>query len=134
MYNKWVNNKKLGKTEVRSLFCTKNEVYHLGFLHQMWQNPQKTVDLVTFTAEILNGKLHFLCNVCCTDQFSWSIFEEKRDYVDQFDNMSFKEQYWPTTWNNWHMGKSIGYRILGCKHAVCTLKLFSVQTIELVVL
>ena len=25
-------------------------------------NPQKTADLVTFTEEILNGKLHFLCN------------------------------------------------------------------------
>ena len=27
----------------------------------MWPNPQKTEDLVTFTEEILNGKLHFLC-------------------------------------------------------------------------
>ena len=26
----------------------------------MWTNPQKTVDLVTYTEEILNGKLHFL--------------------------------------------------------------------------
>ena len=25
--------------------------------------PQFTVDLVTFTEEILNGKLHFLCSV-----------------------------------------------------------------------
>ena len=29
----------------------------------MWPNPQETMDLVTFTAEILNGKLHFLCSV-----------------------------------------------------------------------
>ena len=29
----------------------------------MWPNPQKTVDLVTFTEEILNGKLNFLCSV-----------------------------------------------------------------------
>ena len=28
----------------------------------MWPNPQETVDLVTFTEEILNGKLHFLCS------------------------------------------------------------------------
>ena len=28
----------------------------------MWPNPQETADLVTFTEEILNGKLHFLCN------------------------------------------------------------------------
>ena len=29
----------------------------------MWPNPQETVDLVTFTAEILKEKLHFLCSV-----------------------------------------------------------------------
>ena len=28
----------------------------------MWPNPQETVELVTFTEEILKGKLHFLCN------------------------------------------------------------------------
>ena len=26
----------------------------------MWPNPQETADLVTFTEEIPNGKLHFL--------------------------------------------------------------------------
>ena len=30
-------------------------------------NPQETADLVTFTEEILNGKLHFLCSVACTE-------------------------------------------------------------------
>ena len=29
----------------------------------MRPNPQVPADLVTFTEEILNGKLHFLCNV-----------------------------------------------------------------------
>ena len=29
----------------------------------MWPNPQETAYLVTFTEEILNGKLHFLCSV-----------------------------------------------------------------------
>ena len=29
----------------------------------MWSNPQILADLVTFTEEILNGKLHFLCSV-----------------------------------------------------------------------
>ena len=29
----------------------------------MWPNPQETADLVTFTEEILNGKLHFLSHV-----------------------------------------------------------------------
>ena len=28
----------------------------------MWQNPQDTADLVTFTEETLNEKLHFLCS------------------------------------------------------------------------
>ena len=30
----------------------------------MWPNPQETADLVTFTEEILNKKLHFLCSDC----------------------------------------------------------------------
>ena len=29
----------------------------------MWPNPQETPDLVTFTAEILNGKLNFILSV-----------------------------------------------------------------------
>ena len=29
----------------------------------MWLNPQFLADLVEFAEEILNGKLHFLCNV-----------------------------------------------------------------------
>ena len=29
----------------------------------MWLSLQETLDLVTFTEEILNGKLNFLCNV-----------------------------------------------------------------------
>ena len=28
----------------------------------MWPNQQETKDLVTFTEEILNGKLHILCS------------------------------------------------------------------------
>ena len=28
----------------------------------MWTNPQLSADLVTFTEEILNRKLHFLCS------------------------------------------------------------------------
>ena len=29
----------------------------------MWPNPQETADMVKFTEEILNRKLHFLCSV-----------------------------------------------------------------------
>ena len=35
----------------------------------MWPNPQKTADLVTFTEEILNGKLHF-CAVLISDMIT----------------------------------------------------------------
>ena len=28
----------------------------------MWPNPQETMDLIPFTDEILNEKLHFLCS------------------------------------------------------------------------
>ena len=31
----------------------------------MWPNSQFPADLVTFTEEILNGKLHFLCSDKC---------------------------------------------------------------------
>ena len=37
----------------------KNEVFHYGFLQEMWPNPQETADLVTFSEEIRNGELHF---------------------------------------------------------------------------
>ena len=42
-------------------YFTKNEVFHYGSLQWMWPNPQVTADLVTFTEEIRNGKLHFFC-------------------------------------------------------------------------
>ena len=42
--------------------CTKNKVFHYGFLQYMWPYPLFPTDLVTFTEEIRNGKLHFLCS------------------------------------------------------------------------
>ena len=45
-----------------NIHCLKNEVFHYEFLQQMWANPQFPTDLVTFTEEILHGKLHFLCS------------------------------------------------------------------------
>ena len=41
------------------LHCTKNEVFHQGFLKQ---TNVFLVDFVTFTGEILDGKLHFFCS------------------------------------------------------------------------
>ena len=40
------------------LRCTKNEIFHKGFLQEMWPNSQEI-----FTEEILSGKLQFLCSV-----------------------------------------------------------------------
>ena len=47
----------------------------------MWPNPQFPADLVTFTKEILNGKLHFSCSGTCSvyllltfQQVSWKSF------------------------------------------------------------
>ena len=40
--------------------CTKYEIFHEEFLQFL---PQLPADLVTFTKEILHGKLHFLCSV-----------------------------------------------------------------------
>ena len=42
----------------------------------MWSNPQETAGLVTFTEEILNGKLHFLCSVVLSMQ------EELASYLE----------------------------------------------------
>ena len=40
----------------------------------MLPNPQKTADLVTFTENIFNGKLHFLCSA----GFFWPVFSRIR--------------------------------------------------------
>ena len=52
----------------------------------MWPNPQLPADLVTFTEEILNGKLHFLCSGCY--------------YMSIFYSMLFKarSQVWDNFW------------------------------------
>ena len=39
----------------------------------MWPNSQFPVDLVKFTEEILNGKLHFLCSATGSYNIDFSI-------------------------------------------------------------
>ena len=39
----------------------------------MGSNPQFPADLGTFTEEILNGKLHFLCSVSLVNLFYTSV-------------------------------------------------------------
>ena len=57
----------------------------------MWPNPQETVDLVTFTKEILNGKPHFLCSekiVKCQGQ---GIASKIRKKQSSFGNLKWHE-------------------------------------------
>ena len=46
----------------------------------MWPNPQETVDLVTFTEEILNGKLH-LEMLCTFSQIDWLILQTGKKFT-----------------------------------------------------
>ena len=46
----------------------------------MWPNPQETVDLVTFTEEILNGKLHF-CEVYKAISVNGQVYKIARSKV-----------------------------------------------------
>ena len=39
----------------------------------MWRDPQFPADLVTFTEEILSGKLHFLCSACGNKKYTGSV-------------------------------------------------------------
>ena len=58
----------------------------------MWPNPQETVDLVTYTEEILNGKLHCLCSVICYDR--WILSEGHKNYLkDFFTFFAVREQF-----------------------------------------
>ena len=41
----------------------------------MWPNPQETADLVTFTEEVLNGKLHSSCSVSTLHCWDFSAFD-----------------------------------------------------------
>ena len=56
----------------------------------MWLNPQDMADLDTFTEEIPNGKLHFLC-FCLDIQISSS--SEMKDFI------TMKKHPLNTTWS-----------------------------------
>ena len=55
----------------------------------MWPNSHDTADLITFTEEIFNGKLHFLCNACFFQKYGGYtlsmqvIYEPKYSRIDQ---------------------------------------------------
>ena len=43
----------------------------------MWPNPQFPADLLTFTEEIRNGKIDFLCSVMRSDEFKYVLSYEQ---------------------------------------------------------
>ena len=49
--------------EIFRLHCTKNEPLRFEPFSRCYQIRRKLADFVTFTEEILNGKLHFLWSV-----------------------------------------------------------------------
>ena len=48
----------------------------------MWPNPQLPADLVTFTEEIFNGKLYFLCSALCLTALAYEFKETPITYFD----------------------------------------------------
>ena len=72
-YNPWKRQKIIGfrgvartpqTTKMESFYCKKIKFSFKHFFRKCDQIRRETADLVTFTEEILNGKLHFLCSVC----------------------------------------------------------------------
>ena len=56
----------------------------------MWPNPQETANLVRFTEEILNGKLHFLYSeICSSSTFQHTDYIEKVSSANLFKSFSF---------------------------------------------
>ena len=61
---KWIKRNLATRTQPARLYhCKKNEVLYQRFLQELWPNQQETADLLTFTGEVLSGKLLFLCSV-----------------------------------------------------------------------
>ena len=52
----------------------------------MWPNPQIPADVVTFTEEILSGKLHVLC----------SVISELHTCIRHHDSLLLMRKYWIT--------------------------------------
>ena len=50
----------------------------------MWPNPYETEDLVTFTEEILNGKVHFCAVQKEFFEFKWSSDHRKQQRIPKF--------------------------------------------------
>ena len=89
----------------------------------MWPNPQFPADLVTFTKEILKGKLHFLCSVLKESflilsfvfQFSVLHDDSSQDLVSDFSNPRFilvKFVFYPISGQCYHfMPPNLGFLV-----------------------
>ena len=74
----------------------------------MRPNPQFPADLVTFTVEILNGKLHFLCRVVLPpflEMYSFSFF-----LFFFINNQKYKQPGW-----NWPKAKQLAKQPLSLR-------------------
>ena len=99
----------------------------------MWPYSQVTTDLVTFTEEILNGKLHFLCSVLLEELITKHIRknENRALYLPNFSSFSgslvFRTEFvisllhesesQHVTWN-WHDNKTEALRLLIHKNKI----------------
>ena len=90
----------------------------------MWPNPQETADLFTFTEEILNGKLYFLCNRLDTDCMIYQGKTSRKWLTDLFLMHPF-----PTPWKHqktyqfFNVFREEGKGTLGRNELVISLKL-----------
>ena len=73
----------------------------------MWPNPQFPADLVTFTAEILNGKLHFLCSI---NQSLLSKCSANMRCFVQFGTIYKSSKMWKHQWKSFTFSKVEGVK------------------------
>ena len=63
----------------------------------MWPNPQETANLLAFTEEILNGKLHFLCSLNSIYHKKLVKANENQSIITKKFNLIFREKKSPLT-------------------------------------
>ena len=61
----------------------------------MWTNPQETLDLVTFTEEILNEKFHF-----CASIVTFSLHQRFEQHIGQCIQEWTQQNLWKTAFKN----------------------------------
>ena len=67
----------------------------------MWPNEQFPADLVTFTEEILSGKVHFLCSAGSIAEFLLIKIENKAHSL-----------YLQNSYNLWHVVIEVRYLLI----------------------